>query len=327
MKRPLLVFAGQSNMMGASVYEASEQIFFKDSFEYLHKPRRFGCDIGEFKNYGFPCGEFSYIDLKKAYGDDLDVNKKSTLDTYGKNTYFCPSMCNLDSDENKSEYPFSYFSEANPRQAASLPPYIISELEKNGIFSAYTHIAKGAVSIDYYLEGDSAKYFEEKTKDFFADSEKRFCFDDLSERIFVWFQGESDRQKGTEYYINALERLWTKLQKNGFTKFLIIRASFWVSSDVTSIMRAQEMFCEKTPDAYIITRVSSYIPWKGVETESWQIARDDEEFSFCRDSFYGFANQHINEKGFKLIAKYAVPNIIRVLEGRVPILEEERVSI
>lgn len=40
-KRPLFAFAGQSNMMGAPVYETSEQIYFKNSFEYLHKKRRF----------------------------------------------------------------------------------------------------------------------------------------------------------------------------------------------------------------------------------------------------------------------------------------------
>lgn len=327
MKRPLFVFAGQSNMMGAAVYEASEQVCYENSFEYLHKARRFGADMGEFKSFGFPCGEFSYIDLKKAYGDDFDVSKKSTLDTYSLNTYFCPSMCNIESDENKSVYLFDYFSEANQKMGASLPPFIISELEKNGIFSAYTHIAKGAVAIEHYLKGDSEKYFYEKTRDFFEDCEKSFVGDDLSERIFVWMQGESDRQNGTEYYVNALEKLWAKLQKNGFTKFLIVRVPFWGDKDILSIMRAQEIFCEKNKDAYMLTRVSSFIPYKGIETESWQIMGDDEKFSFCRDSFYGFNNQHINEKGFKIIAKHAVPNIIRVLEGALPILEEERCKL
>lgn len=51
------------------------------------------------------------------------------------------------------------------------------------------------------------------------------------------------------------------------------------------------------------------------------------EFSLCRDSFYGFTNQHVNEKGFKVIAKYAVPNLIRVLfENKEPVLEEELIS-
>ena len=69
MKRPLFVNSGQSNMMGAAVYPAREQIYFENSFEYLHKPKRFGEKLGEFKNYGFPCGEFSYKDIEKAYGN------------------------------------------------------------------------------------------------------------------------------------------------------------------------------------------------------------------------------------------------------------------
>lgn len=54
-------------MMGAAVYPASEQIYFEKSFEYLHKPRRMGAPMGEFKNYGFPCGEFCYKDLEKGF--------------------------------------------------------------------------------------------------------------------------------------------------------------------------------------------------------------------------------------------------------------------
>ena len=34
-KRELFVFAGQSNMMGASVYPAKQQIVYKNSFEYF----------------------------------------------------------------------------------------------------------------------------------------------------------------------------------------------------------------------------------------------------------------------------------------------------
>ena len=52
-----------------------------------------------------------------------------------------------------------------------------------------------------------------------------------------------------------------------------------------------------------------------------------EEFDCCRDSFYGFANDHINEKGFKVIAKYAVPNIVRILENKKPVLEEDLVNL
>lgn len=49
MERPLFVFAGQSNMMGACVYPPYKQIIFQDSYEYIHKPKRFGVQIGGFK--------------------------------------------------------------------------------------------------------------------------------------------------------------------------------------------------------------------------------------------------------------------------------------
>ena len=57
-KRPLFVFAGQSNMMGAAVYPPTAQLRFSDSYEYLHKPRRFGEKQGFFKRTAFPTGEF-----------------------------------------------------------------------------------------------------------------------------------------------------------------------------------------------------------------------------------------------------------------------------
>ena len=60
VKRPLFVFAGQSNMEGGAAYPPSEQIRFSDSYEYLHKPRRFGEERGVFKKTAYPAGEFSY---------------------------------------------------------------------------------------------------------------------------------------------------------------------------------------------------------------------------------------------------------------------------
>ena len=36
-KRLLMVYAGQSNMMGAGVYPPKSEIHTRDSFEYLHK--------------------------------------------------------------------------------------------------------------------------------------------------------------------------------------------------------------------------------------------------------------------------------------------------
>ena len=119
------MFAGQSNMMGAAVYEASEQIYYENSYEYLHKPRRFGATIGEFKTYGFPSGEFSYKDLKLAYGDLREPETKSSLNDYQQNCYFCPSMNNLNR-------PFADYSESTHNMASSLAPYIVNGLEEKG---------------------------------------------------------------------------------------------------------------------------------------------------------------------------------------------------
>ena len=84
-QRELFVFAGQSNMMGACVYPAKEQIIFKSSYEYLHKPKRFGECIGAFKAEAFPSGEFSYRNLARAYTDDADFTVKSSLANYVTN--------------------------------------------------------------------------------------------------------------------------------------------------------------------------------------------------------------------------------------------------
>ncbi len=326
MERPLFVFAGQSNMMGACVYEAPDQIYYENSFEYLHKPRRFGKDTGDFKNFGFPCGEFSYRDLEKAYGKNADGSAKSTLGTYDANSFFCPSMNDLEDDEKKTSHSFYDFSESNLKMSTSIAPYIIKGLEENGIYSAFAHIAKGGVPIKYYLEGSAEKYFYEKTRDFFDDCEKRFKDDDMSERCFVWLQGESDKSNGTEYYLDALRELWKRLKKFGFTKFLMIRVPYWSEPCIADIMRAQELFCTENDDTYMLTRVCSFVPWGGLDTKEWQIGEPGEEFSLCRDCFYGFTNQHINDKGFRLVASYAVPNVIRIFEGKEPILENERVK-
>ena len=45
---------------------------------------------------------------------------------------------------------------------------------------------------------------------------------------------------------------------------------------------------------------------------------------FCRDSFYGYQNSHINEKGFILAAKAAARNTYQILkEQKQPLLEED----
>lgn len=326
MKRPLFVFAGQSNMMGAAVYEASEQFFYTNSFEYLHKPKRLGKKIGEFKNYAFPTGEFSYIDLQRAYGEAFNCNNKSSLNNYSENTYFCPAMNNFKSEEGKNIFPFEYFSEASLTLAPSLAPYIIKLLEENDIYCAYTHIAKGGVSIQHFIDGAAAKYFDEKVLDFFNDSNIRFEQEDTNEKILVWLQGEADSQMGYHKYFNCLDELWKKCKKIGFTKFFIIRVGYWGDDRILEIMKAQEDFCKNNDDVYILTRVCSYLKFYGSDLHIYN-CNIPNEFMECRDSFYGFNNQHINEKGFKTIAKYAVPNIIRVLlHNENPILEKEKIK-
>ena len=325
MKRPLLVFAGQSNMMGAAVYPASRQINYKDSFEYIHKPRRFGAEIGEFKRYAYPVGEFSYKDLSAAYptGDGTHL---STLADYGENTHFCPAMANLDSDTEKTQKPFAVYSEASFNHGATLAPFVTEGLEALGYKTAYIHIAKGGVPISHYLSGDSAEYFDEKVRDFFADSEKRFADDDTSERVLIWLQGESDASRGYDYYKGALEALWNRARGLGMNKLLIVRVGYWGNADIAEVMRAQEDFARECDGVYMITRVESFFTVRGGAPEGWFKTSPSDEFDMCRDSLYGFENDHVNEKGFSVIAKYAVPNIVRIIyEGKEPLLEEENV--
>ncbi|MBQ3085048.1 MAG: hypothetical protein IJC46_06345 [Clostridia bacterium] len=323
MKRPLLVFAGQSNMMGAAIYPAAEQIYFQNSAEYLHKPRRFGAPCGAFKAFGFPTGEFSYMDLQAAYGDHPE--RPSSLNDYAANTYFCPSMATLKSDPEKTTYHFADFSEANNTQAVSLPPILVQMLEQKGLCCAYTHIAKGSAPIRHFVEGPAADYFDQKATDFFADAAARYAEDDTSERALIWLQGESDDSKGFSYYSDALKGLWHRCKALGFTKFLIIRVGYWGNPAIADVMQAQEQFCAETPDAFILTRAASYLPFLG-QPENW-LGEVGEEFSNGRDSYFGFTNQHINQKGFETVARYALPNLIRILwEQKDPILEPEQVS-
>ena len=327
MKRPLFVFAGQSNMMGAPVFPAKEQIYYSNSSEYLHKRRRLGDKCGEFKNYGFPVGEFSYIDIKAAYGENYTPDSISLTSNYGDSTLFAPSLCNIKDESTKEMYEFAHFNEGNMRMAPALPPFVVKGLEEKGYCCAYTHIAKGGVPISYYLDGKPYHYFAEKTRCFFEEAEQKYKDDDTSDKIFVWLQGESDRDKTIEYYKDALYKLWDKCKSLGFTKFFMIRVDYWCADDSFKVMKAQEEFCNECNDAYMITRAASFIPWSDKANSEMFIKELPEEFLLTRDAFYGYGNGHINEKGFKTIAKYAVPNIIRVLfEDKAPILEEELVK-
>ena len=92
-------------------------------------------------------------------------------------------------------------------------------------------------------------------------------------------------------------------------------------------MRAEESFTEKTKDAFMLTRAASYFNYAGQDECDWFVSDNEEEYKFCRDSFYGFGNQHFNEKGFSVIAKHSINNLYRVLiEGKDPILEAENIK-
>jgi hypothetical protein len=363
-KRELFVFAGQSNMMGASVFPPQRPISVFDSYEYKHKARRLGVDAGDFVAAGYPCGEFSYTDehIKLAYSsENVNFEGKSLIGEYSKTTYFCPAMCNLKNEETHEEYPFSLFSEANMTAGASLAPIFASEWEKKGHACAYAHIAKGATSIFHYFNQDmieqynesirktneahqtawktvedstmqygASAYFDRKTMDFFTDAEAHFDGEDLSVKAFVWCQGEAERSRSYEEYKLRLAVLWDHMRRLGFTHFLCVRIGYWGGSgqnNLHEIMRAQEDFCRETDNCYIVTRAMSLMAHKEIDGTDWFVEAPSEEYLECRDSYFGFKNHHVNEKGFWLIAERMAENLARLLyEGEAPLLEKENVS-
>ena len=359
MRRDLFVFAGQSNMMGAAVYPPKVSCPVQDSYEYKHKPRRLGAAAGAFVPASYPTGEFSYADLSKAYAPErVNGEGKSNLDTYSKNTYFCPAMSSLKSDEEKTQYTFDSFSEATASLGASLPLFLAREWEAQGNACAYAHIAKGSVTIAHYLnDGMAAEYTKrigaynaahgtalpetipdrqrmpgaadycfQKCRDFFADAETAFSGELSGVRGFFWLQGEGDAGTDPVEYGTKMDVLWEKLREIGFTHFFCIRVDYFGNPKIARIMAAQEAFTERHEDAYMLTRAASYFPYAGREEGDWFTETPGEEYQNCRDSFFGYTNQHINEKGFMTIARHAAKNLCRVLvEGKEPVLEPEMI--
>ena len=344
MKRDIFVFAGQSNMMGAAVFPPKRELHINNSYEYKHKAKRLGRgDL--FVKAGYPAGEFSYIDLKAAYAEDMtDENGNSKLADYINNTYFCPAMSNLKSEGTKELFTFSSFSESTALDGATLAPFLAEEWEKLGGSCAYAHIAKGGVSIDYYLTdkmirengldipqrnriSGAPEYFFEKCRDLFFDAEKRFLNDEISEKCFFWFQGESDANCVPSEYKRKLSIIWDELKKIGFTRLFCIRIDYFGADGISGVMRAQEDFVSCHADAYMLTRVASYLTYPGQNETDWFVTPPSAEYQNCRDSFFGYNNNHINEKGFSLIAERAAQNLYRVLrENKKPLLEEENIK-
>ena len=91
-------------------------------------------------------------------------------------------------------------------------------------------------------------------------------------------------------------------------------------------MKAQERFCLENKSCYMLTRSCSFMTFPENYKNLSYIKTPDEKYFECRDSFFGFPNNHINEKGHTIIAKQAVANVKRILiDNDEAILEEELV--
>lgn len=346
MQYNLFVFAGQSNMMGACVLPPKHLLSVKCCLEYRYNPVHRGNANGSFVPVSYDTGEFLYHDPKAAY-QNTDETGKSRLCDYEKNTYFVSALSNLDSREEKTVKPFSAYSESERNPAASLVPYFCEEWERLGETALVAHIAKGGVSADHFFSkemiaeynqfaasngfsplsgtGDAEEIYCRKCQAFFRDAEKAYP-NACGKRVLVWNQGESDSQNSCKEYQKKLSLIWEKAQKIGFDLFLIIRTGYWFTHDTCHVMQAQEEFCKETPNAYIITRGISFMPDPHFmeNPEDFYIREPAPEYSFCRDSFYGYQNSHINEKGFILAAKAAARNTYQILkEQKQPLLEED----
>lgn len=316
MKKINLVFAGQSNMAGAAVFAPKVPIIAPNSREFT---LRYG-----FRNAGYPCGEF-------LYKDGCDDN---TTD-YKENAFFAPSMCS--DDGNGGEHPFAVWSQNTFKPGPTLAPTAAMMLEQRGIAVNYAHIAKGATGIMHYFSKEMAAeygslpaYKPHNTMDgaFECFCKKISTFLEQSKaelgNYFVWLQGESDAGKySVDEYIRALEILWKNVKSLGFDGMLIIRVDYFGNEKIVDIMRAQERFAAQNDDVYIMTRAASFFTYCGRDESAWFVTPPDAKYHNCRDSFHGYSNQHINEKGFFTIAEAFANNLIRLINGEAPILEQE----
>lgn len=362
-KRELFVFAGQSNMMGASIFPVARSLAVRDAWEYRHKCRRFGAERGEFVPASFSCGEFSYCDLTAAYGDCRDPLVKSRLTDYSQNTFFCPAMSSRRTmDEVGNGGPCRRYSEADYPSAASFPPIFAEKWEALGHSLAYAQIAKGGVSISAYFSDDMAEeyraraedynvlhpdepplktvlspspsssaYFAEKCRDFFADSEEKFHGEDLSEKIFVWHQGESDATRHpTAGYRILMQILRDYVQRLGFTRFAVLRVGSWGMPVTADIMRAQEEFCT-FDGGVMLTRAASFMPLYGEDESLFFTEPPKACYRNCRDGFLlpegepKERNQHLNEKAFTVMADVAAENLHRLLYTGEPLVLEKEI--
>lgn len=357
-KRELFVFSGQSNMMGAASLPVKNKLEIKDQYEYKHKNVMLG-GKGEFVKATDRIGEFSFADFDAAYKEGMtDENGLSLLTKYHDNTYFCPAMANYDEKAGK-EFDFDVMNEAKYVPSPSYPYYFAYEWEKLRYKCAFSHIAKGAVSLEHYfsremqdeyakmvadynakndtsfnenlplteMEYGASAYFDKKCLDFFSDAEKRFDDEKLGEKSFFWLQGEGNANDSVFEYKAKLTVLWNHLKKIGFTKFFCIRIGYWSDKNIWRVMKAEEDFCNENEGCYMLTRAMSYFDHPNEEIlTGWFMVPPTEEYKNCRDSFLGYTNNHINAKGHSVLAAHSAPNAERVLyKNEEPVLEKENI--
>lgn len=340
MKRDLFVFSGQSNMMGSCVIPPKHLFSYKYSYEYLHKNKRLGKDIGDFKKEAYPVGEWSYRDLNEAYKNN---EKLSSIDNFMTNTYFSQAISNINQVNDLT------YSEKNNEVGVSLAPVFVNRWERLGRKCAFAHIAKSAISLSYFLNNDmvdeanknlplelkqnhlsdfhneTSNYFFLKLNDFFIDSKKRF--DDLSDnKVLFFLQGEADCYTDYLVYKEFLRVFFNKCMKYGINKIIIIRVGYWDHMEhLKDIMKAQEDIAKEMDNVYIGTRILSFIPFSKDDYHLYN-GSINKNYLYCRDSDYGYDNHHINLKGFKLIAKQLIPNTVRIINNKKPLLEKEKVK-
>lgn len=283
----------------------------------------------------------------------------SEVNDYQKNAYFIGAACSLKNKSDMTVYDFNEISEKTIRPCASLPPLLAENREKSGKLCAYCQIAKAAVSIRHYFDNKmidsvneridilnesnrdkylhesytdtmsigASEYFKEKVKDFFADASERFADEDLSYKALFWLQGENDGNMNKEVYKIYLSVLFDTVKKLGIKTFLCIRVGYWGNPNISNIMLAQEEFCQETDNAVMISRAVSFMPFKGQNELQWFTKEVPEKYRDCRDSFKGYSNQHINEKGMSVLAENVSHNLNKMFSSGEKIhLRKEYVS-
>ncbi len=351
----IFVFAGQSNMMGAAALPPKQELNASRSVEYRYKARYLGGKKGGFIPVTHDCGEFLYCDNEAAYAL-CDSEGRSMQCNYFDNTHFVSAMSNVKDYAAKAIQPFENYCESMHRPSPSIPPYFCEEYEALGHSAIIAHIAKGGVNIAHYFNSEmQAEYncrvhekygdkysdmqpdansaardvFCDKVSSLFVDAEAQYGKENIGKKVLVWLQGESNSQDADDEYELKLDILWEHTKALGFDKMAVIRVDFWYEYSCVNVMRAAERFCAKHSDCFMATRALSLMPeaHSYPNYSGWYTAEPEEQYRDCRDSFFGFENNHINEKGMRLAAKRVAENCHRVLHcGSEPCLEPDTVK-